>query len=194
MIVMTGRGRDAFRKFKPLIVCLVAIFKMFPKSLRMKMLIQVRRVTGYKGLVIRYVLLKTLTKSCGDNVSIHPDVYLFSVSQLTIGDNVSIHPMCYIDSTGEIDIGNDVSIAHATTILSTTHTFEDLDVPIKDQSVEKRKTVIENDVWIGAKATVLCGNTVHSGSVIAAGAMVTHDVPAQSVVAGIPARVIKRRT
>ena len=148
---------------------------------------------GYKGLAIRYALLKTLAKKCGDNVSIHPDVYLFSVSRLSLGDNVSIHPMCYIDATGGIDIGNDVSIAHATTILSTTHIFKDVDVPIKDQSCITQKTVIEDNVWVGAKATIMCGKTIHTGSIIAAGAVVTHDVPRYTVVAGTPARVIKER-
>lgn len=190
---MAGRGREVFQKFKPFMLALSVALKVFPKSVRAKMLVCFRRTKGYKGLVIRYVLLKTLAKSCGDNVSVHPDVYLFSVSQLTLGDNISIHPMCYIDACGEIDIGSDVSIAHGTTILSTTHSFENTDVPIKNQPVILKKTRIENNVWIGAKATVLCGNTVHSGSVIAAGAVVTHDVPGNTVVAGIPARVIKER-
>lgn len=193
MIVMVGRGRDNFHKFKPVILGLSAVLKVFPRSLRLKMLIWFRRTTGYKGLVVRYALLKTLAKSCGDNVSIHPDVYLFSVSQLTLGNNVSVHPMCYIDASGEISIGNDVSIAHATTILSTTHTFSDLNIPIKDQLIEKHKTVLEDNVWLGARVTVLCGHTVHSGSVVAAGAVVTHDVPANTIVAGIPACVIKER-
>lgn len=190
---MAGRGRDAFQKFKPLILGLATVLKVLPNSVRSKMLVRFRRTTGYKGLVIRYALLKTLAGSCGDNVSIHPDVYLFSVSRLKLGDNISIHPMCYIDASGEVDIGNDVSIAHATTILSTSHTFDDLDVPIKDQTIEKKKTTVEGNVWIGAKSTILCGNTVHSGSVIAAGAVVTHDVPANTIVAGVPARVIKER-
>ena len=193
MIVMSGRGRDKFQKFRPIIFGLVGLFKLFPRSFRMKLLTHFRKTKGYKGLVVRYALLKTLAKSCGDNVSIHPDVYLFSASQLAIGDNVSIHPMCYIDASGEIDIGNNVSIAHAVTVLSTTHSFDDRDIPIKDQPVRKKKTVIEDNVWIGAKATILCGNTVHSGSVIAAGAVVTHDVACNTVVGGIPARMIKER-
>lgn len=190
---MAGRGRDKFQKYKPLILGVANFLKVLPKSMRMKMLGCFRGIKGYKGLVIRYVLLKNLAKSCGDNVSVHPDVYLFSVSDLVIGDNVSIHPMCYIDASGGIDIGSDVSIAHAVTILSTSHTFAEHDVPIKDQAVEKKKAVIENNVWIGAKATVLCGNTVCSGSVVAAGAVVTHDVPANAIVAGVPARVVKER-
>ena len=194
MTVMARRGRDTFQKYKPLIMALATFFKLFPKSFRTKLLVTFRKTTGNKGLAIRYALLKTLAKSCGDNVSIHPDVYVFSVSQLSIGSNVSIHPMCYIDASGEIDIGNDVSVAHATTILSTSHTFGDINLPIKDQVIKKQKTVIEDNVLIGAKAMVLCGNTVHSGSVIAAGAVVTHDIPCNAVAVGVPARVIKERS
>lgn len=190
---MAGRGRDLFHKFKLIIIGLAQIFGLFPVSFRIKLLICFRSMKGYKGLAVRYALIKTLAKVCGDNVSIHPDVYLFFVDQLSLGDNISIHPMCYIDACGGIDIGDDVSVAHATTILSTTHTCDAHDLPLKDQPVITQKTVIEDNVWIGAKATILCGNIVHSGSVIAAGAVVTHDVPANTVVAGVPARVIKER-
>ena len=193
MSAMAERGREKFQKFKPLILGVATALKLFPKSVRIKMLQVFQRTKGNKGLVIRYALLKNLAKSCGDNVSIHPDVYLFAVSNLSLGDNVSIHPMCYVDASGGIEIGNDVSIAHAVTVLSTTHTFAEHDVPIKDQAVEKKRTIIGNNVWIGAKATILCGNTVSGGSVVAAGAVVTHDIPVNAVVAGVPAHVIKER-
>lgn len=190
---MKKRGRDYFQRFKPVIFGMAKFLGIFPLFFRVKLLEYFRGTKGYKGLVIRYALLKATAKACGDNVSIHPDVYLFSISNLSIGDNVSIHPMCYIDASGCIEIGHDVSIAHSTTILSTTHTFNDHNTPIKDQSVENRKTVIEDDVWIGAKSTILCGNTIHSGSVIAAGAVVTKDIPMNTLVAGVPARIIKER-
>ena len=193
MIVMAKRGRDLFRKAKPLISCLVMICKIFPTSFRSKMLMGFRRTKGYKGLLIRYVLLKTLAKSCGDNVSIHPDVYLFSVRNLAVGNNVSIHPMCYIDATGEIDIGNDVSIAHNCSILSFEHTFEEQDIPIKDQTVKMLPVKIDNDIWLGAKVTILGGTTIRSGCVIGAGSVVTKDTEAKSVYVGVPAKKIKER-
>ena len=190
---MAARGRDLFHKFKPILIVLAKVFRLLPVPFRTKLLICFRSMKGYKGLAIRYALVKTLAKTCGDNVSIHPDVYLFSVDQLSLGDNISIHPMCYIDAGGGIDIGSDVSVAHATTILSTTHTYDGHNLPIKDQPLITQKTVIEDNVWIGAKVTILCGNTVHSGSVIAAGAVVAHDIPANTMVAGVPARVVKER-
>lgn len=51
-------------------------------------------------MAIRYALLKTLCEGLGDNVSIHPEVYIFNENHLKIGSNVSIHPMCYIDAVG----------------------------------------------------------------------------------------------
>ena len=190
---MLVRGRELFRRFKPLILFLVMILKMFPKSWRNKMLVGVRRITGYPGLVVRYALLKTLAASCGDNVSIHPDVYLFSVSQMTVGNNVSIHPMCYIDASGKVDIGDDVSIAHNCSILSFEHTFEEEDIPIKDQRVKMLPVKIENDIWLGAKATILGGTTIKSGCVIGAGSVVTKDTEARSVYVGVPAKKIRER-
>ncbi len=190
---MAKRGRDAFQKYKPLILGMAKFFMLFPKSFRIKLLVFFRKTTGRKGLALRYALLKTVAKTCGNNVSIHPDVYLFSPSQLTIGDNVSIHPMCYIDATGGIEIGNDVSIAHATTILSTTHTFDRQDIPIKDQTVKILPTKIEDDVWLGAKVTVLGGTTIRSGCIVGAGSVVTKDTHEKSVYVGVPAKKIKER-
>ena len=190
---MSVRGRDLFKKYKPLILFLVMVVKIFPKSWRMKMLIGVRNLNGYLGLTVRYVLLKTLAVSCGDNVSIHPGVYLFSVSQMTIGNNVSIHPMCYIDASGKIDIGNDVSIAHNCSILSFEHVFEEHNLPIKDQPVKMLPIKIEDNIWLGAKVTVLGGTTIKSGCVIGAGSVVTKDTEINSVYVGVPARKIKER-
>lgn len=84
-------------------------------------------------------------------------------------------------------------IAHGVTILSTTHKFVDVNVNIKDQRIEEKKTIIENNVWIGAKATILSGIRVGRGSIIGANSVVTHNVPENSVVGGVPARVIKKR-
>ncbi len=64
---------------------------------------------------------------------------------------------------------------------------------IPQKSPEKRMTVIENDVWIGARAIVKCGVKLSNGSIVGAGAVVTHDVPPYAIVAGVPAKVIKYR-
>lgn len=143
---------------------------------------------------MRYVLLKTLARSVGDNVSIRDSVHLHNIGSLGLGTNVSIHPMCYIDATGGISIGDNVSIAHGTTIMSSSHLFDALDTPINDQGVNLAETVIESDCWIGAQSVIVAGVRVGHGSVVGANSVVTRDVPAWSVVAGSPARVIKYRT
>lgn len=190
---MGKRGRDKFEKVKPFLSFLSAVYKVFPLKLRKWLFIQHRNTKGLIGIAIRYALLKTISPKCGDNVSIHPGCYLFFPEKLEIGDNVSIHPMCYFDAVGGISIGNDISIAHAVTIMTSSHHFERHDIPIKEQDYDVKKTVIEDNVWIGAKATILCGNSIGNGAVIGAGAVVTHDIAANTVNAGVPAKVIKER-
>lgn len=187
------RGRDKFNKFKPLINLLVGLYSVFPRKARKILFEHYRMTKGLKGLVLRYALLKSIALKCGNNVSVHPGVYLFRPENLSIGDNVSIHPMCYIDAEGGIKIGNDVSIAHGVTVMSTSHSYNKLDVPIKDQEVLIESTHISDNVWIGAKATILSGKTLNTGCVIAANCVVTKDVESNVIVGGIPNKVLKQR-
>ncbi|MGN7225875.1 DapH/DapD/GlmU-related protein [Dietzia maris] len=77
--------------------------------------------------------------------------------------------------------------------MSSTHNFEGVSEPIADQGIKLRPTVICNNVWIGAQSVIVAGVKIGSGSVIAANAVVTRDVDPYMVVAGSPARVIRRR-
>ena len=152
-----------------------------------------RNTNGLLGIGIRYILLKSIAKKCGDNVSIHRGVYLLSPENLVLGSNISIHPMCYIDATGGIIIEDNVSIAHGTTILSSTHSFNQLDVPIKDQPLEFHETKILENVWIGCKTTILSGITINSGSIVGANSLVNKDVNNNQIVGGSPARKLSER-
>ncbi len=188
------RGRTKFKKYKKIINCLTKVAYTLPKGLRLKLFYHFRKTQGNKGLVIRYILLKALAESCGDNVSIHPDVYIFHPENLSIGNNVSIHPMCYIEcGEGKIKIGNDVSIAHAATILAVNHNYSDNELNIKDQGIEIGETIIEDNVWIGAKASILMGRRIEEGAIIGANTLVTKNVEKNTVVGGIPNKVLKRR-
>lgn len=188
-----NRGRSKFAKYRKIISAIARIFAVFPKSIQGYLLQKNRNTRGYFGQAIRYALLKNLTNSIGENVSIKEGVYLYNCDKLTIGDNVSIWPMSYIDAFGGVIIGNDVSIAHGTSIISFEHTFHDNSMPIKEQEVVPLKICIEDNVWIGAKTTILGGTTIHSGSVIGAGSVVKKDVESNSVYVGIPARKMKSR-
>lgn len=187
------RGREKFKRFKWCLDLLCKYYSFFPKSIQNKILIRNRKKTGYLGLAKRYCLIKNLAESVGENVSIHPDVYLFNIDNMRIGDNVSIHPFSYIDAYGGIEIGNDVSIAHNVTLMSFNHEFSELKIPIKEQPLDRRPIKIEDNCWIGAKVTILGNTNIGTGSVVGAGAVVTKNVKTNSVVAGVPAKIIKQR-
>jgi len=193
VVIIMSKGRDKFKKFSPAINFFVRAFTLLPKKSLKKLLSFFQGTKGLKGIVIRYILLKSICEECGDNVSIHPNVYLFNVEKIRFGSNVSVHPMCYFDGDGEITIGNNVSIAHNTTILSSNHKYQDSLTPIKYQGMEYQKTIINNDVWIGAKVTILSGVVINSGCVIAAGAVVSKSFDENSIIAGVPGRIIKSR-
>jgi len=187
------RGRDAFKANKTAIAVTSHLANALPSFLRKILLEQLRHVNGYLGLGLRYALCKASAKSCGECVGIFPGVYLLNVDRLSVGDNVSIHPMCYIDAAGGIQIGDNVSIAHSTTILSAEHIFKERSTPIRNQGVQLLPTVIEDNCWVGAHVTILGGCRIGTGCVVAAGSVVTKDVEPNSVVAGVPAKVMKTR-
>jgi maltose O-acetyltransferase len=95
---------------------------------------------------------------------------------------------------GPVEIGADVMMGPRCVLLATSHDFSSVDVPMNQQGFsEPRPIVIEDDVWIGAGATILPGVRIGRGSIIGAGAVVPRDVPAWSVAVGNPARVVRDR-
>jgi acetyltransferase-like isoleucine patch superfamily enzyme len=112
---------------------------------------------------------------------------------LTVGNNSNIGPYSYIGCSGYIEIGNNVMISPRVSIYAENHVVERTDVTMKEQGVKREFVKIEDDCWIAANSVILAGVTIGRGSVIAAGSVVTKDVPPYSIVAGIPAKVIKKR-
>jgi acetyltransferase-like isoleucine patch superfamily enzyme len=113
---------------------------------------------------------------------------------ITLGDSCSVNPFCLLDGFGGLTIGNDVRIASNSVLLSSSHCYDDVDVSIHSQGAERRPTVIEDDVWIGAHVVVTGGVRIGAHSIIGAGAIVLKDIPPYSVAAGVPARVVRSRT
>lgn len=113
--------------------------------------------------------------------------------EVRIGDNCSINPYCLIYGTGGVTIGNDVRVATNTIIVASMHKFERTDISITKQGYEAKGILIGNDIWIGAGCRILDGVTIGNGAILAAGAVVTKDVPAYSIVGGVPAKVIRER-
>jgi acetyltransferase-like isoleucine patch superfamily enzyme len=94
---------------------------------------------------------------------------------------------------GKIIIGNGVQIGPETVILAGGHTYERKDIPFLQQPYFFSSVVIGDDVWIGTKVIILPGVNIGDGAVVGAGAVVTKDVDPYTVIAGVPARVIKER-
>lgn len=190
---MAERGREKFNRYKKILFILLKITKLLPLKVRVFTFNHIRMIQGNFGIAIRYVFLKSIAKEVGDNVSIHPHVYIYNPQNLIIGNNVSIHSMAYIESSGGITIGNDVSIAHGVTIMSESHNYSDPINPIKDQGLKLSPIEIKDNVWIGAKSTILSGIIIETGSIVGAGAVVTKDIEIDNIVAGVPAKAIKMR-
>lgn len=188
---MSSRGRDKFRKFKPFIIAISAIYYLFPMVIRKKIFESYRDIKGIKGIVLRYAVLRTVAQKCGDNVALDAGCFIISPENLSIGNNVSINAMCYIDASGDIEIGNDVSIAHMVTVMSSSHNYAECNIPIKDQGVNYKKTKINDNVWIGAKTTILYGVSIGERSIVGANSVVNRDVEGHCIVAGSPAKVVK---
>lgn len=93
---------------------------------------------------------------------------------------------------GPVTIGHHVNLAQGITVTALNHKFKNPDIRIDEQGVSTKPVVIGNDIWVGANAVILPGITIGDHSVIAAGAIVTKDVPPHSLVAGVPAKVIKQ--
>ncbi len=112
---------------------------------------------------------------------------------ITIGRNCFIGEFNVIRGQGGVTIGNDVYTGPMVKIVAVNHVYDDPQRPIREQGITAQGIVIEDDVWLGAGATVVDGVTIGRGSVIGAGAVVTTDIPPYSIAVGIPAKVVKDR-
>lgn len=160
--------------------------------------------------------------SIGENVKIHDGVYIDALSRegvvigdqvvigrnsriectgsirgigkgIRIGDRSTFGSDCFFGAAGGIEIGSDVVAGQYVRFHSENHNFDDLDLPIKDQGVTHEGIRIGNNCWIGAGAVFLDGAELGDGCVVGANAVVTKKFPANSVIGGIPAKLIRKR-
>lgn len=113
-----------------------------------------------------------------------------AVGDVIIGDHTRIG--LHNTIIGPVDIGSHVNLAQGITVSALNHNFSDTNKRIDEQGVSTNQVTIEDDVWVGANAVILPGVTIGEHCVVAAGAVVTKDVPPHSLVAGVPAKVIKK--
>ncbi|GAA0727075.1 DapH/DapD/GlmU-related protein [Clostridium malenominatum] len=145
------------------------------------------------GIPLRMILYKIFLKKCGKGLRIASDVTIKFPENVIVGDNVSFNEYDWIDGNGGIEIGDYVSIGPKVSIISFSHGYEDIHVPIKLQKKKLNKILIENNVWIGANVVITGGVKIGTGSIIGAGSVVLNDVEPYSIVAGVPARLVKKR-
>jgi len=166
---------------------------LFPRYIELGRNVRIGDYTYLNGLSREGVRL-------GDNVRIREHVWIQVTSGLenlgrglAIGNDTYVGPRCTLGAGGGITIGANVTLGAAVDLLAENHEFADAGSLISAQGVTRQGIVLENDVWIGNRAIVLDGVRVGKGAVIGAGAVVTKDVPCDTVVAGNPARSIGRR-
>lgn len=131
--------------------------------------------------------------SIGENTIILDGFKVRNPQKLSIGKNTFININCFIQASGGVVIGNDILIAPNVSIYSENHVFRDIHRKINQQGYERKKVIIGNNVWVGANAIILPGVNIGDGSVIAAGSVVTKSFPRNSIVGGVPAKIIKKR-
>lgn len=112
---------------------------------------------------------------------------------LIIGDNVGIAANAFIAMRGRVEIGSNTIFGPNVSIHAENHNFEDCSRPIKLQGDTRKGIKIGEDCWIGSKAVILDGVNIGNHSIVAAGAVVTKDVPDYAIVGGVPAKIIKMR-
>ena len=113
-----------------------------------------------------------------------------AVGDVVIGDHtrIGIHNTII----GPVTIGSHVNLAQGITVTALNHNFDNINENIDSQGITTKQVIINDDVWIGTNAVILPGVTIGRHSVVAAGAVVTTDVPENTVVGGVPAKIIKR--
>ncbi len=122
---------------------------------------------------------------CGSGVYVRPN-------SIDVGDRVFIGPGCFLSS--KMKIGNHVLLAAKVSVVGGDHRF---DLPgttvIESGRAENNVVTIGDDVWVGHRATIMHGVAIGEGAIVAAGSVVTKDVPEYTIVAGVPARHLRRR-
>lgn len=136
---------------------------------------------------IRTLFAKLTGKPVDKGFNIFPPFYTDCGKNLTVGKNVFFNSGCRVQDQGGVIIGDGALIGHNVVMATLNH---DLD-PVHRHDLLPAPIHIGKNVWIGANATILPGVTIGDGAVVAAGAVVSKDVSANTVVGGVPAKVLK---
>lgn len=149
-------------------------------------------VLNWLSIAYRRIYWSHRLGAFGHGAKIYPSVQMHAARRVRIGNNVVINGFVHVWGAGGVEIGDDSLIAAHTVITSQTHTVGALKSgQLYRDTIEVRPIRIGANVWIGSNVTILPGVEIGDNSIVAAGAVVTKSVPANTLVAGVPARAIR---
>jgi acetyltransferase-like isoleucine patch superfamily enzyme len=136
---------------------------------------------------VRTLLSQLTGKAVEASVTVFPPFYCEFGKNLSLGKDVFINMGCRFQDAGGITIGDGTLIGHGSTLTTLNHEVD----PDRRADMIPAPVVLGRKVWLGAAVTVVPGVTIGDGAIVGAGAVVTKDVPANAIVAGVPAKVIR---
>ena len=136
---------------------------------------------------LRAFMSRLTGKPVDETFKMFPPFYTDFGKNITVGKNVFINACCHFQDQGGITLGDNCLVGHNVIFATLNHGF----APEERQSMLPAPIVVGRNVWIGSNSTILQGVTIGDNSIIAAGSVVTKDVPANAIVAGVPARFIR---
>lgn len=136
---------------------------------------------------VRDLFARLFGKPVDPSFRVFPPFYTDFGENITVGKNVFINACCHFQDQGGITLGDNCLVGHNVVFATLNHGF----APEERQSMLPAPIVVGRNVWIGSNSTILQGVTIGDNSIIAAGSVVTKDVPANAIVAGVPARFIR---
>ena len=136
---------------------------------------------------VRQMMAELTASEIDESFAMFPPFHTDCGKNLKIGKRVFINAGCQFQDQGGIEIGDDVLIGPQTIIATLNHDPD----PEKRGGMFAKSVKIGNKAWLGARVTICPGVTIGDGAIVAAGAVVTKDVPPRTVVAGVPAKIIK---
>jgi acetyltransferase-like isoleucine patch superfamily enzyme len=136
---------------------------------------------------IRTLMSRLTGRTIDESVAVFPPFYTEFGKNLRLGKSVFINLGCRFQDTGGITIGDGSLIGHGSTLTTLNHRID----PARRADMLPSPIVIGRNVWLGAGVTVVPGATIGDGAIVGAGAVVTKDVAADTIVAGVPARVVR---
>lgn len=136
---------------------------------------------------LRKLFFELIGQECDETFGLFPPFSTDYGMNIKLGKRVFINSGCCFQDQGGIEIGDDCLIGQQVVIATLNHDSD----PEKRGNMFPAPVKLGNKVWVGAHATILPGVTIGDGAIVAAGAVVTKDVPAYAVVAGVPAKIIK---